>query len=713
MTRGSPRSRIQELRRLIRYHNDRYYREDAPVISDAEYDALFRELVRLEAAHPELFDPDSPTQRVGAEPVEAFGTVVRELPMLSLQNAFGEEELREFDARVRRFLESGSGPGGGGRINLFGYTAEVKIDGLAVELTYKRGTFVRGATRGDGVRGEDVTANLRTIPDIPLAIPRAPTAGPVPDLLDVRGEIYMEKKEFLALNRGRERLGEPSFANPRNAAAGSVRQLDPRVTASRRLRAWVYGIGRIDPGASGQSRGEPLHFFTHMEVLDRLAAWGFAVNRDWTRGYIPGAKRRDPADGRHRDDPLPIEGVIAFYREVEEKKDSLPYEIDGIVAKVNELGVQRELGEISRSPRWAVAAKFSPDRAETTVEEIVVSVGRTGTLTPVAILSPVIVRGVKVRRATLHNQDNVDAKDIRAGDRVVVQRAGDVIPEVVESLSAKGGTPGRGKPFRMPDRCPICGSPVARVPGEAAHRCTGRECVARRKESLRHFVSKNAMDIEGLGPKVLSSLVDEGLVAEPVDLYRLDRDTLAGLERLGEKSADNLVRAIERSRTPTLGRFLFALGIPHVGEHLSGVLARRFGTIEAVRAATPEELSAVHEVGPEVARSIRDYFGSAEGRRTVDRLLEDKTVRIRPEPAAEGVFAGKTFLFTGTLELPRAKAKEIVRRGGGTVATAISRRVDYLVAGENPGSKLAKAKEMGIRVISEQEFLEGNLGGGP
>lgn len=710
MSRGSPASRVEELRRKIRYHNDRYYRDDAPEISDAEYDSLFRELTLLEKDHPGLADPESPTRRVGAEPVEAFGVVVRQVPMLSLQNAFGEDELREFDARIRRHLENRGHPGGG-RVDPFGYAAEVKIDGLAVELTYETGRFVRGATRGDGVRGEDVTANLRTVPDIPLAIPRDPSAGPVPDILNVRGEIYMEKREFVALNRGRERLGEPAFANPRNAAAGSVRQLDPRVTASRRLRLWVYGIGRIVPRGSGLPSIEPFLFATHMEELDRLAAWGFAVNRDWTRGFLPYEKRLDPANRRHLDHPLDVEGVIAFYREVEAKKDSLPYEIDGIVAKVNETGVQRELGEVARSPRWAIAAKFSPDRAETTVEDIVVSVGRTGTLTPVAILSPVTVRGVRVGRATLHNQDNVDAKDIRVGDRVVIQRAGDVIPEVVESLSAKHGEPGRGAPFRIPDRCPICGAPVERVPGEAAHRCTGRECVARRKESLRHFVSKNAMDIEGLGPKLLSTMVDEGLVVEPADLYRLDRDTLAVLDRMGEKSANNLVRAIEGSRNPTLGRFLFALGIPHVGEHLSGVIARRFGTIEAVRQATEEELSAVHEVGPEVARSIRGYFGSAEGKRTMEHLLEGNTLTIRQEPATDGIFAGKTFLFTGSLGLPRAKAKDIVRKGGGTVAAAISRRVDYLVAGENPGSKLAKAKEMGIRVISEEEFLAGEFGG--
>ena len=710
MSRGSPASRAKELRRKIRYHNDRYYRDDAPEISDAEYDSLFRELTRLEEAHPELPDPESPTQRVGAEPVEAFGVVVRQSPMLSLQNAFGQDELREFDARLRRHLENRGSPGGG-RVDSFGYTAEVKIDGLAVELTYERGHLVRGATRGDGVRGEDVTANLRTIPDIPLSLPRTSAAAPVPEILDVRGEIYMEKKDFAGLNRGRKRLGETPFANPRNAAAGSVRQLDPRVTASRRLRLFVYGIGRAVLRASGLPSREPFPFATHMEELDRLAAWGFVVNREGTRGFLPGEMRHDPADRHFLDDPLDIEGVIAFYREAEAKKDSLPYEIDGIVAKVNELGVQRELGEVARSPRWAIAAKFSPDRAETTVEEIVVSVGRTGTLTPVAILSPVTVRGVRVGRATLHNQDNVESKDIRVGDRVVIQRAGDVIPEVVESLSAKRGEHNRGMPFRIPDRCPICGSPVVRVSGEAAHRCTGKDCVARRKESLRHFVSKNAMDIEGLGPRLLSLLVDEGLVAEPADLYRLTRDMLAGLTRLGDKSADNLVRSVEQSRTPTLGRVLYALGIPHVGEHLSGVIARKFGTIQAVRHAPAEELSAVHEVGPEVARSIREYFDSAEGKRIVDHLLEENTLTIRPEPEAKGKFAGKTFLFTGSLGLPRAKAKEIVRGGGGTVAASISRRVDYLVAGENPGSKIAKAREMGIRVISEAEFLEGTFGG--
>jgi DNA ligase (NAD+) len=683
MIRASAESRIEELRRRIRYHNERYYREDAPEISDAEYDALFRELVRLEEDHPELFDPDSPTQRVGAQPVEAFETVVRELPMLSLQNAFGEDELREFDVRVKRFLKGRGIPESA--VDASGYVAEVKIDGLAVELTYERGKFVRGATRGDGVRGEDVTGNLRTIRDIPLEIPRKKTADDPhfsrairrdpPPVLDVRGEVYMDRRDFEEMNRGRERQGESTFANPRNAAAGSVRQLDPRVTASRRLSLWIYGTGRV----------EGLSFATHEEELGLLAGWGFPVNREGTRCC------RD------------IGEVIEFYRSMEKAKAALSFEVDGVVVKVNDRNLQRELGEISRSPRWAVAAKFAPDRAETSVTDIVVSVGRTGMLTPVAILSPVNVRGVTVRRATLHNQDHLDEKDIRIGDRVVIQRAGDVIPEVVESITAKRRDPGRGKPFRMPANCPVCSSPVERVPGEAAHRCTGKGCSAKRKESLRHFVSKDAFDIEGLGTKILSALVDEGLVSEPADLYALDRATLAGMERLGEKSADNLVRAIEKSRTPTLARFVYGLGIKHVGRHLSEVLARHFGAIDAVRAATPAEFLEIHEIGPEVAQSVSSFFSSGEGKRVVDRLLREVT--IRPGHPREGKVSGKTFLFTGTLGMPRTKAQEIVRKEGGAVAAAMSRKVDFLVAGADPGTKLAKAREMGIPVISEKELL--------
>ena len=671
----SPKARAEELRRLIRYHNDRYYRDDAPEVSDAEYDALFRELSRLEAAHPELADPDSPTRRVGAEPVEAFGTVVRDVPMLSLQNAFSDAELRAFDARVRRFLK---GRGIGEEIlDRGGYVAEVKIDGLAVELTYEDGEYVRGATRGDGVRGEDVTANLRTIQEIPLSLPKDRKKGGIaPSRLDTRGEVYMERLDLAALNRGRERAGEPAFANPRNAAAGSVRQLDPRVTASRRLKLWVYGTGRV----------EGVRVTTHWEELALLAGLGFPVNREWSR--------------RCRG----IDEVVAFYREVEAGKDSLPYEIDGVVVKVNDAGLQKELGEISRSPRWAVAAKFSPDRAETTVEDIVVSVGRTGTITPVAVLSPVVVRGVTVRRATLHNQDTIDGRDIRVGDRVLVQRAGDVIPEVVESLSAARKSPGRGPEFRIPDRCPACDAPVERVPGEAAHRCTGDGCVERRKRALRHFVSKNAMDIEGMGTKIVSTLVDEGLVTEPADLYRLERETLAAMERLGEKSADNLVRAIEGSRRVPMSRFLFALGIPLVGEHLSEVLARHFGSIEAIRGADGEEFRKVREIGPEVAAALRAYFDSPRNGKTVERLLREVTPL--PPATRAGKASGKTFLFTGTLSMPRARAQEMVRREGGSVAAGISGKVDYLVAGEDPGNKLAKARELGVPVLTERQFLD-------
>lgn len=693
MPSPSPKERIEELRRLVRYHNDRYYRDDAPIVSDAEYDALFLELQKLEEEHPELLDLESPTRRVGAAPVEAFGTVVRTLPMLSLQNAFAQDELLEFDARVRRFLRGKGAPESA--LSATGYVAEVKIDGLAVELTYEEGKYLRGATRGDGIRGEDVTANLRTIPDVPLAVPRKLSADlpsphiPIfrnpPRLLDVRGEIYMETKEFRELNRGRERRGEPAFANPRNAAAGSVRQLDPRVTASRRLRLWVYGTGRV----------EGISFTSHWEELGLLSGLGFPVDWEWSRGCRTMGE------------------VLEFYREVEVRKDSLPFEIDGIVVKVNDRLLQEELGEISRSPRWAIAAKYSPDRAETTVEDIVVSVGRTGTITPVAILSPVVVRGVTVRRATLHNQDLIDAKDIRVGDRVVVQRAGEVIPEVVESLTARRKEPGRGNPFRIPDRCPICSSPVERVPSEAAHRCTGNGCVGKRKESLRHFVSKGAMDIEGMGNKIVSALVDEGLVTEPADLYSLDRRTLAGMERLGEKSADNLARAIGNSRTPTFSRFLFALGIPHVGQHLSDVLARHFGSLPALRRATLEDLSEVHEVGPEVARSVSAYFSSPEGKRIVDHLLGNAKITIRPEPPRAGRMAGKTCLFTGVLAIPRAKAQDMVRKEGGTVAAGLSRKVDFLVAGADPGSKLAKAREMGIKILTEGEFLEMAGGKGP
>jgi DNA ligase (NAD+) len=671
------RERVEELRRLVRHHNERYYRDDAPEITDAEYDALFRELLDLEASRPDLDDPSSPTHRVGAAPVASFGEVVRSIPMLSLQNAFSDEELRDFDGRVRKHLSERAVP-----LSSLSYVAEAKIDGLAVELSYEGGKLVRGSTRGDGTKGEDVTANLKTLPQVPLSLV-PPPGGTVPRVLDARGEVYMEIGDLEGLNRGRARRGEAPYANPRNVAAGSLRQLDPRVTATRRLKLWIYGTGRVE-GAT---------FATHREELDLLSSLGFPVNRELSR-------------------PFPsIEEVIAFYREVEAIKEKLPYEIDGIVVKVDDLSLQRELGEISRSPRWAVAAKYSPDRAETSVEEIVVSVGRTGTLTPVALLSPVIVRGVTVRRATLHNEDFVRERDIRPGDRVLVQRAGEVIPEVVESLSAKEGKEGRGEPFRMPAECPACGSAVERVPGEAAHRCTGKDCLARRTRSLGHFVSKEGMDIEGLGPEILASLLDSGLVSEPADLYRLDGAAVAALERMGEKSAANLLASVERSRTPALPRFLSALGIRHVGKQVAEILANRFGTLEALRAASEEELAALHGVGGKIAASVVEYFASEEGERTVRHLL-DRGVEVRPPETPSGPETGKTWLFTGTLSLPRAKAHEMVRRAGGNVAETVNRRVDFLVAGAEAGSKLEKARKLGIPVLTEGEFLARFGGGG-
>jgi DNA ligase (NAD+) len=546
--------------------------------------------------------------------------------MLSLANTFSEEELREFDRRVRRFLKSRDIREEA--LDALGYVAEAKIDGLAVELLYEGGRYARGATRGDGTRGEDVTANLRTIGDVPLRIPVPPAR------LEVRGEAYMNKADLAALNRGRERAGEPPFANPRNAAAGSVRQLDPSVTASRRPAP----VGLRDGAGRGGLLREPL---------------GGA--RPAGEVGIPRQPARQPAMPDDRE-------VIDFYREIESAKEGLS------VRGRRHRGEGRRRRPAAGAGRdlpvapWAVAAKFSPDRAETTVEDIVVFVGRTGILTPVAVLSPVVVRGVTVRRATLHNQDMVDAKDVRVGDRVVIQRAGDVIPEVVESLSAEKGTPGRGPRFVMPDRCPACDAPVERVPGEAAHRCTGDDCAGKRKRALRHFVSRDAMDIEGMGTKIVSALVENGLVAEFSDLYRLDRETLAAMERLGDKSADNLVRSIEKSRRAPLPRFLFALGIQHVGEHLADVLARHFGSLPALRNASRDELLKVREVGPEVAESLLSYFGSPKASAALDRLLRE--VAPAPPGSPAGRMSGKTFLFTGTLSIPRARAQEMVRKEG-------------------------------------------------
>ncbi|RMG60611.1 MAG: NAD-dependent DNA ligase LigA [Deltaproteobacteria bacterium] len=657
--------RIEELRKEIEYHNYRYYTLQDPEITDAEYDALLRELIELEEKFPHLSTDDSPTKRVGAPPAEEFVKAEHRLPMLSLQNAFNEGEMREFHDRVVRLL-------GTDRVE---YVAEVKMDGVAVELIYEEGHLARGLTRGDGYTGEDVTNNVRTIMAIPLVLKGG--GGEIPPLLEVRGEVFMEKEAFRKLNRLRAEKGEPLFANPRNAASGSLRQLDPKITARRPLKFFAYGVGVVE--------GKALS--SQWETLNYLESLGIPVN----------AKRRLCQS---------LEEVLAFYAEVEEEREALPYEADGVVVKVNSFEQQRRLGEISRSPRYAIAYKFPPTQATTVVEDIIVQVGRTGVLTPVAVLRPVRVGGVEVKRATLHNMDEIERKDIRIGDTVIVQRAGDVIPEVVKSIPSK--RTGRERKFAMPEECPACGAPVVRVEGEAAHRCTGENCLARRKEQIKHFVSRNAMNIEGLGDKIINLLIEEGLVTTPADLYRLTVEDLKDLPRLGEKSAKNLVEAIERSRQTSLARFIFALGIRHVGEHLSQVLAEKFGSVERLSEASYDELIEIPEVGPEVARSIVSFFEKEENRKLVEEMLRAGVRPEKPEErATKGKLEGLTLLFTGALKtMTREEAKKKVLAEGGKVASSVSKKVDILVVGEDPGRKLEEARKLGIRTVSEEEFLE-------
>ncbi|HOC46129.1 MAG TPA: NAD-dependent DNA ligase LigA, partial [Syntrophorhabdaceae bacterium] len=557
---------IEKLRNELEYHNYRYYVLDDPVVTDQEYDHLLRELARLEAENPEFADPNSPTQRVGAEPLDVFRTVPHTVPMLSLQNAMTEEEVRDFHKRVIKALATAD----------VEYVMEVKIDGLAVELVYIDGLFSLGSTRGDGYIGEDITQNLRTIRSIPIRLRSEDI--PIPARLEVRGEVYMGKKEFLALNAQREITGEPLFANPRNAAAGSIRQLDPRITAQRKLNVFCYAMGRVTG----------VEFSTHMDFLQHLQKWGFRVN---------------PLVKLCRS----IDEVIAQYRQVRSMRENMPYEIDGTVIKVNRTDYQSDLGTVSRSPRWAIAYKFEAHEERTTVEDIVVSVGRTGALTPVAFLKPVTVGGVEVSRATLHNEDEIARKDIRVGDCVIVTRAGDVIPEVIRVVDPK--RPGRREPFTMPPNCPACGEPVVRPPGEAIRRCVNISCPAQIKGTIEHFASKRAMDIDGLGTKLVEQLVDRGIIRDVSDLYFLKKETLATMERMADKSAQNIIDAIEASKKRPFSRFIFALGIRQVGEHISGLLAERFSSIEELMSADTDTLIAIPEIGPEAANSITAFFG--------------------------------------------------------------------------------------------------------
>jgi DNA ligase (NAD+) len=665
MERAAASARIDWLRAEIARHDHLYYVLDAPEVSDAEYDRLFRELAELEQLFPHLVTPGSPTQRVGGKPLDKFSQILHRLPMLSLENALTEADMTDFDDRVKRFL-------GLSADTAITYVCEPKMDGLAVELVYEDGTFIVGSTRGDGVIGEDVTLNLRTVRGIPLHL-LAPEA---PRLLEVRGEVYLPLAAFQRLNAEREEAGEPPFANPRNAAAGSLRQLDPQITARRPLAIFCYAPGAV----------EGYDFASQSRFLDVVRGWGMPVN--------PLTER---VEG--------IDGVLDFYRKMTELREELPYEIDGVVVKVDSFALQRELGEKSRTPRWAIAWKFPPRQAVTVIEDIVPQVGRTGVITPTAHLKPVEVSGVTVSRATLHNWEEMERKDIRIGDTVVVERAGDVIPAVVRVLTENRS--GAERPLPIPAGCPACGSEVVRIPGEVAVRCMGLSCPAQILESIIHFASRRAMDIDGLGVKYIEQLLALGLVHNVADLYDLTRDDFMRFERMGDKLANNLLTAIEESKKRELARFIFALGIRQVGEHTAKLLAAAFGSIDNLAKAGDDELLAIREVGPQVAQSIRSFFHNPENLRVIERLFAAGVTPSVAEKKVGGRFTGKTFVFTGALSrFSRDDAKRLVENEGGHAAGSVSKKTDYVVAGAEAGSKLDKARALGVRVMSEEEFLE-------
>jgi DNA ligase (NAD+) len=659
------RAEIDSLRRSLEHHNYCYYVLDAPEVPDAEYDRQFRRLQALEALHPEAASPDSPTWRVGAAPSEAFAPAPHAVPMLSLNNAFTDEDVEAFDRRVREATGA----------DMVEYAVEPKFDGLAVSLTYEAGVLVRGATRGDGSTGEDVTANLRTVRSIPL---RLEAAG-VPPLLEVRGEVLMTRREFERLNAGQRERDERLFANPRNAAAGALRQLDPRVTAGRRLSFFAYGIGDASMLPDGLDR--------HSAIMDWLAQLRFPVSGE-----------RTVAAG--------LAGLLDYYRSVGARRGSLPYEIDGVVYKVDELRKQEQLGFVSRAPRFAIAHKYPPEEEMTEVLGIEIQVGRTGALTPVARLRPVFVGGVTVTNATLHNEDEVRRKDVRVGDTVVVRRAGDVIPEVVRVVPDASRV--RGPVFEVPGHCPVCGSAAIREEGEAVRRCVGGLfCQAQRKQALLHFASRRAMDIEGLGERLVDQLVDREMVRTPADLYVLDAARLARLDRMGERSAANLVAAIEQSRNTTLARFVFALGIRNVGEATARDLARHFGDVDALRNASLEQLMQVPDVGPVVAQSVLDFFAQPHNGEVIDALRQHVRWPVQASLAAAAPLAGLTFVLTGTLPtLSRDQARAMIEAQGGKVAGSVSARTHYVVAGADAGSKLEKAQSLGLRIIDERALLD-------
>ncbi len=665
-------AQAQKLRAEIERHNYQYYVLDAPLISDAEFDRLFRQLQQIEKDHPEIADAGSPTQRVGGSPLPEFRQITHRTAMLSLNNAFSEDEVAAFDRRMREGLELGA----------VEYLAEPKFDGLAISLTYEQGRFTQGATRGDGYSGEDVTPNLRTVKSIPLQL----RGKALPRLLEVRGEVLMYRRDFDRMNQRQRANEEKEFANPRNAAAGSLRQLDSRITAARPLRFFAYAVGAIDGAAAPGS---------HSELEDWLQTLGLPVCPE--RRVVRA-----------------VDGLIQFYRQLGERRASLPYDIDGVVYKVNNIAAQQALGYVSRAPRFAIAHKFPAEEAGTEVLAIEVQVGRTGALTPVARLAPVFVGGVTVTNATLHNEDELRRKDVRIGDRVIVRRAGDVIPEVVAVVREQ--RPRNARQFRMPTQCPVCGSAVVRSPDEAVARCSGGLiCPAQRKQALLHFASRRAMDIEGLGEKLVDQLVDQNLVRTAADLYCLGLMALSGLERMAEKSAQNVLQAIERSKSTTLARFIFALGIRNVGEATAKDLARHFGGLERLMQADEEALRQVPDVGPVVALSIAQFLAEAHNREVIEQMRacgvhwEEGEPRV---PASSGLFAGKALVLTGTLPgLSREEAKALIEAQGGKVAGSVSKTTDYVVAGAEAGSKLAKAEELGITILDEaglRQLLKGS-----
>jgi len=650
--------KVEQLKKEITGHNRAYYELDRPRISDTEYDGLMRELEKLETDYPELISPDSPSQRVGGKPLAGFQTVRHREPLLSLGNAFSPEDLTAFHNRVVQAV--------GENVE---YVVELKIDGLTVALSYENGFFMSGATRGDGEVGEDITQNLKTIVTVPLRLKES-----IQNLV-VRGEAFMPKKAFLKLNEEREEGGEATFANPRNAAAGSLRQLDPKIAASRQLQVFTYDLIYLE--------GNEIR--THKEVLEYLAELGFLVNKE---RFVSGN----------------IQEVISYIEQWTEKRHELPYEIDGMVIKVNRLSQRRELGATSKAPRWAIAYKFPAEQAETKVKDIIIRVGRTGVLTPTALLEPVRLAGSTVSRATLHNEDNIKDKDIKIGDTVIVHKAGDIIPEVINVVKER--RTGRERPFVMPQICPECGSQVVRLSEEAAFRCTGGACPAQLRESLIHFVSRDAMDIDGLGPAVVSQLLEAGLVQDVADLYYLSKEQLINLDRLGEKSAQNLLNAIEKSNSNSLGQLIFALGIRYVGSRTGKILAEHLGSLDELREASVERLINIPEIGQKMAESITAYFNQEQNIRIIEKLKAAGVNMMAKKTTRQGGFTGKTFVITGTLpNLSRKEAQNLIEENGGKVSGSVSKKTDFVVVGEDPGSKYDKALSLNITIIGEEELI--------